>query len=127
MTYQKTIWQDGVTPLDAENLNKIEDAIESLFLRITEIIPKLTTITLSASSWVGSESLYSQTVDIPNVTATSKVDLTPTLEQLTDFYYKNVNFVAKNTAGQVTVYCVGQKPDKTYSIPAIISEVLLNE
>lgn len=29
--YEKTIWEDGKTPVNAENLGKIENAIETLF------------------------------------------------------------------------------------------------
>lgn len=30
MIYNKTVWVDNQTPLDAEHMNKIEDAIEEL-------------------------------------------------------------------------------------------------
>jgi hypothetical protein len=85
--------------------------------------PKITTIDLSASLWVGADSLYSQIVTIDGVTPRSKVDLLPSVEQLAIFHNKDVAFVTENEDGVVTVYAIGDKPLLDYTIQAQITEV----
>lgn len=84
---------------------------------------KLASIDLLASKWTGSESPYSQVVSIPGVTANSQVDLTPSVEQMTIFYDKDITFITENDGGVVTVYVIGQKPQNDYTIQANIVEV----
>lgn len=86
---------------------------------------KIGYVTLLADSWVGSESLYSQVVNIEGVTKNSQVDLTPSVEQLAIFYEKDITFVTENVGGVVTVYVIGQKPQNDYTIQVTITEVVL--
>lgn len=70
---------------------------------------------------------YKQVVTIDNavITKNSKVDLNPTPEMLAIFHEKDVAFVAENTDGIITVYCIGQKPQNTYrDIPVTVTEVV---
>ena len=83
-------------------------------------------VTLLASAWQGSSNLYSQVVSINGVTANSKVDLNPSVEQLQIFYNKDITFVTENDDGVVTVYCVGQKPTNDYTMQVTITEVIVN-
>ena len=80
-------------------------------------------ITLRAADWVGDDSPYSQVVKIDGVTAYSQVDLTPSVEQLSVFYYKDLAFVTENDGGIVTVYAIGQKPENDHTIQVTITEV----
>lgn len=80
-------------------------------------------VTLLASSWVGSGKRYSQVVSIDGVTGNSKVNLTPSVEQIAIFYDKDITFTTENDGGVVTVYVIGQKPENDYMIPADIVEV----
>lgn len=75
-------------------------------------------VTLLASAWERDGEAYSQVVDIPGVTAHTKVDLQPTLEQLVEFHSKDLAFVAENDGGTVTVFTIGDKPagDHTFQI-----------
>lgn len=41
MVYDKTIWIDGQTKLNAENLNKIENMIEELCKKVDELEKKV--------------------------------------------------------------------------------------
>ena len=84
---------------------------------------RLADITLRASAWAGSNSLYSQVVSIPGITKYSKVDLLPSVEQLAIFFNKNVAFVTENEDGVVTVYAIGDKPTLDYTMQAQITEV----
>ena len=81
-------------------------------------------VTLPSSGWVGNASPYSQVVSIKGVTENSQVDLTPSVEQLTVFYEKDLTFVTENEDGIVTVYAIGQKPQNDYTIQVTITEVL---
>ena len=84
---------------------------------------RLTTIILPASAWKGSDSLYSQVVTIDGITAYSKVDLLPSVEQLAIFHNKDVTFVTENEDGVVTVYAIGDKPLLDYTMQVSITEV----
>lgn len=84
---------------------------------------RIADVTILASEWVGEESPYSQVVTIEGVTANSQVDLTPSVEQLTIFYNKDLAFVTENDSGVVTVYAIGQKPTNDYVIQVTITEV----
>lgn len=71
---------------------------------------------------------YKQLVTVDNavITANSKVDLNPTSEMLAIFHKKDVSFVAENEEGIIHVYCIGQKPKNTYTIPVTVTEVVAN-
>lgn len=84
-------------------------------------------VTLYASQWVGTASPYSQVVDVAGATSRSKIDLQPSTEQLAIFHEKDLAFVAENVGGQVTVYCVGQKPTNDYTMQITVTEVVINE
>lgn len=80
-------------------------------------------VELLADKWEGGDNLYSQVVSIDGVTENSQVDLTPSVEQLTVFYEKDLTFVTENEGGVVTVYAIGQKPTNDYMIQVTITEV----
>lgn len=80
-------------------------------------------VVLLSSAWVGEHSPYSQVVSIPTVTENTQVDLTPSVEQLSIFYEKDLTFVTENEDGIVTVYAIGQKPTNDYTIQATLKEV----
>ena len=84
---------------------------------------KLVTISAPVANWKGGESPYSQVVNIPGITEYSQVDLTPSVEQLSIFYHKDLAFVTENEGGVVTVYAIGQKPQNDYIIQVTITEV----
>ena len=84
----------------------------------------LSTVTLLASAWKGSDSLYSQVVTIPGITEYSKVDLLPSVEQLAIFHNKDVAFATENEDGVVTVYAIGDKPTNDYTMQVSITEVV---
>lgn len=83
----------------------------------------LTEVTLLASAWEGEKSPYSQVVSIDGITEYSKVDLQPSVEQLTIFHQKDLAFVTENEDGVVTVFAIGDKPSNDYTMQATVSEV----
>lgn len=84
---------------------------------------RITDVTLTASNWIGDNSPFYQVVNVEGVTENSQVDLTPSIEQLTIFYEKDLAFVTENENGVVTVYAIGQKPENDYVIQATVTEV----
>lgn len=96
----------------------IADLLEKMFPAA-----RIVSVSLPASKWTGSGNLYSQVVSIAGVTANSQVNLTPSIEQLSIFYEKDLTFITENDGGVVTVYVIGQKPQNDYTIQADVVEV----
>lgn len=93
------------------------------------ILPKTAQVFLDKNQWQkAADDRYYQVVTVQNavVTPNSKVDLTPDPNQLAIFYQKDLAFVAENDNGVVSVYCVGQVPENSYTIFATITEVVCN-
>ena len=84
---------------------------------------RIADVVLLADAWIGENTPYSQVVTIPTVTSNTQVDLTPSVEQLSIFYNKDLAFVTENDDGVVTVYAIGQKPMNDYTIQATLTEV----
>lgn len=126
MGLEKRNYTDKETLITAKNLNDIQNAIIALEKGggyTGGATTWLATVTLSASAWTGSDSLYSQVVTIDGITEYSKVDLLPSAEQLAVFHNKDVAFVTENEDGVVTVFAIGDKPTNDYTIQASITEV----
>lgn len=87
------------------------------------VTTRIVNITLLADAWEGSESPYSQVVEVENATEYSLVDLQPSVEQLEIFHDKDIAFTAENEDGVVTVFAVGDKPTQDYIIQATVTEV----
>jgi hypothetical protein len=99
--------------------------IAERFVLANQPTAKVKTVTLRAANWIGSVSPYSQVVTIEGTTEHSKVDLTPTVEQLAIFHQKELAFVTENEDGVITVYAIGEKPQNDYTMPVTITEVLV--
>lgn len=115
-----TVSNDAGAWMEVEYVMDAKKYIDSL---VTTPPARLSTVTLSASKWAGSNSLYSQVVTIPGITENSKVDLLPSVEQLAIFFNKNVAFITENEDGVVTVYAIGDKPTNDYTMQVQITEV----
>lgn len=85
--------------------------------------PIHSSVTLLASAWVGDDSPYSQVVTIDKATKNSKIDLQPSVEQLVAFHDKDLAFVTENDDGVITVYAIGDRPTRDYTIQVTITEV----
>lgn len=96
--------------------------INGVTYSVTPVVPA-SSVTLLASAWEGDGDSYSQVVEIPGVTAHTKVDLQPTSDQLAEFHYKVLAFVAENDGGKVTVYAIGDKPADNHTIQITKTEV----
>ena len=67
--------------------------INGVTYNVVPIVPAAR-VTLVASAWLDEGERYSQVVAIPGVTASTKVDLQPTADQLAEFHHKVLGFVA---------------------------------
>jgi hypothetical protein len=105
-----------------KDTNKLIKQLEEI------IVPsiKISSVTLYADQWKGASSPYSQKVDIVGATINSKINLNPTIEQLNIFYNKDISFVVENDDGNITVYCIGQKPTNDYTMQATVMGVLID-
>lgn len=101
--------------------NIVKKCLNETTIKVTPA--RITDVTLNARDWVGDTSPFYQVVNIEGVTENSQVDLTPSVEQLTIFYEKDLTFVTENENGIVTVYAIGQKPENDYVIQATVTEV----
>lgn len=93
------------------------------------ILPKTASVYIDPTKWRhAADERYYQVVTVQNavITANSKVDLTPNVEQLDVFHEKDLAFVAENEDGVVSVFCVGQVPTHAYTIPVVVTEVVCN-
>ena len=119
---EKTMSQKAITDLVNTLFENLEEAINSAIANAT----KISSVTLLADGWEGETSPYSQAVTISGTTKNSKIDLNPTIEQLSIFHNKDIAFVVANNDGVTTVYCIGQKPTNDYTIQATITEVKID-
>ena len=81
------------------------------------------TISMPAIYWSNTGSPYSQTVTVNNITNNSKIDLQPTVEQLSQLQDAETALMVVNDNGVVTAYAIGSKPTVDYTIQATIVEI----
>ena len=122
--------------MGVDNVEMLNDFNEDLGRALREIeelknngtgggsVARISYVDLLATGWQGEQSPYSQVVAVEGATENSQVDLTPSVEQLTVFYNKDLAFVTENEDGVVTVYAIGQKPTNDYTIQVTITEVV---
>lgn len=84
---------------------------------------KTATVTLPVASWTGSASPYSQTVEISDVTANSRIDINPNATVMNGAMEGGYGLVFGNDAGTITAYAVGDKPTAAITVQVSITEV----
>ncbi len=96
---------------------------------LAKAIPHVVTVTLDVDKWteVTCETdpnlgYYGQVVALDDITAQSRLDLQPNADMLAEFQQLELAFVTENKNGTITVYSVGDKPIKTYTMQASIVE-----
>lgn len=90
---------------------------------VVPVLPRISTITLYASDWSGASNPYYQTVNINTVTASTKIDLQPTAQQVVSLQQEDIALMAENNNGSVTIYALGGKPKSNYTIQVLLTEV----
>lgn len=90
---------------------------------VVPVLPRVSTITLSKFAWVGTSEPYSQEVSIPTVTASTKIDLQPTAQQIVTLNNNDIALIAQNDNGTATIYALGGKPSVDYTMQVLLTEV----
>lgn len=90
---------------------------------IVPVMPRVSTINLSASAWTGNSAPYSQVVTINTVTSATKVELNPTVAQIVSLQTEDIALTAENNNGVVTVYSFGGKPSANMTMQVTLQEV----
>ncbi len=124
--------EESIDTKIAEAVAKIMDNPDEVPNSINELVDwvknnsaksKTATVTLSANSWVGDASPFTQVVTVNGVTENSKIDLQPTALQFVSLQDAEIALTAENNAGIVTVWAIGDKPAEDMEIQAEITEV----
>ena len=82
-------------------------------------------VVLLASAWQGADNLHAQVVALDGITQYSQVDLKPSAEQLAEFHEIDLALATENDDGIVTVFAIGDRPAKDYTIEVSITEVVV--
>lgn len=88
-------------------------------------LPKVTTISLPATNWVGDSNPYFQIVTetVNGITENSKIDLQPTAMQVVELQDMDIALMIENNDGTIIVYALGGKPTIDYEMQILITEV----
>ena len=127
MNFVRTDIIHGETVISEELLEGFQDGIIEGIEKAEASRPKSISIDLPVSGWVVSDTnsaLYLQTVSVSGVTANSKIDLTPSPEQLAELLSEEISLIAANDDGVVTVFAIGDTPANDYVMQAMITEVI---
>ena len=87
------------------------------------IIPKLTTVTMSTSAWIGSDDLYYQSVEYGGIDASSKLDLQPNPTQILSLKNAETSLMLSNEGGSIKAWAIGNKPEYDYVMNVLITSV----
>ena len=115
------VYVGSIEPVDPDVkvwINTAEDGTG-----VVPVLPRISTISLPASEWIGSSSPYSQTVTINTVTPVTKIELNPTVTQIVSLQDDDIALMAQNDEGTVTVYSFGGKPSGDITMQVTLTEV----
>ena len=104
----------AVVPLKGDYTPEMVDAAPAI---------KTAIVTLPAASWTGRASPYSQTVEISDVTANSRIDINPNATVMNGAMEGGYGLVFGNDAGTITAYAVGDKPTAAIIVQVSVTEV----
>lgn len=90
---------------------------------VVPVLPRISTISLPKANWTGNAAPYYQTVTINTVTPATKVELNPTVSQISSLQSDDIALMAENDAGSVKVYSFGGKPSSDMTIQVTLTEV----
>lgn len=96
---------------------------------LSTALPRIVTITLDFNLWQevtdildSNVGCYKQVVAIDGIGNCCRLDLQPDIEMLAELKRLGIIFTTENKGGTVTVYSVGIKPLKTYTMQAALVE-----
>lgn len=99
---------------------------------ISQVLPRVVTVTLDIQEWeevtdIGDSNIgcYRQDINIDGAGGCCRLDLQPDVGMLAEFKQLGIIFTTENRNGVITVYSVGIKPLKTYTMQATLIETEL--
>lgn len=116
--YKQATSRQNVTNSDTvtQAIGKVEYKINRAFV--------VKQISLPATSWMGAESPYTQTVTISGITANSKVDIQMDATALGVILDSGTSAIwMENNNGTITAKCIGEKPSADMTVQVTITEV----
>lgn len=84
---------------------------------------KVVSFTAPAEGWKGAVSPYTQVVEVPGISVSSKVDLQLPPGELEKLGGRCLAFTAENEEGVVTVCALGDRPEEDLTFQATVTEV----
>lgn len=90
---------------------------------VVPVLPRISTISLPKANWTGNSAPYYQVVTINTVTPATKVELNPTVSQISSLQADDIALMAENDSGEVKVYSFGGKPSSDMTIQVTLMEV----
>lgn len=115
---------DAMHPYERFKIGDGVTVVSSLPFAFAHMVPKMTTITLTANNWTGDTNPYSQVVTVNGATTNSKVDLQPTAAQIVELQNKEITLMLQNDDGVVTAWAIGNKPNADLTMQVLIQEVI---
>lgn len=85
---------------------------------------KITQITLPAANWKNAASPFFQSVEVPGISESSKIDIQPNKEQVAKFCIDGTMLHIENNSGVATAYAIGTKPDEDLVLQVTLTEVV---
>ena len=86
---------------------------------------RLVNVSLPKSGWKGTTNPWSQTVTISGLTTSSKLDLSPTAQQIVSLQEQEITLMMSNENGVAVAYAIGGKPATDMNMQVLISEVVV--
>ena len=68
---------------------------------------------------------WSQVLDLDNLTERSRVEFNPSFEQILYLTKNNISFTVIADETGICVYCFNNKPDRSLTMKATVSDVIL--
>ena len=85
---------------------------------------KIAQITLPAANWKNASSPFFQSVEVPGISESSKIDIQPNKEQVAKFCIDGTMLHIENNSGVATAYAIGTKPDEDLILQVTLTEVV---
>ena len=87
-------------------------------------VARLSTVTMPASGWSGSNGMFSQEVTCVGATENSTLDLQPSPSQVAALQQAKTALMLTNHGSTIVAIAIGNKPTVDYTMDVRISEVI---
>ena len=85
---------------------------------------KIGQILMPAAGWKNAVSPYFQTVEVPGISESSKIDIQATKEQIQQLCEDGTAIHIENDRGIATAWAIGKKPEENLTFQVTLTEVV---